>query len=501
MITYDLSARGDETIYAYLYACIRRDIETGAIAADRRLPSKRALASHLGVSVITVEAAYRQLVAEGYVRSVERRGFFANPISFASPLRRPNVKAADAATLDVEPRRVAVATDAPSGTKVAFDLSSSTPAAGMFPFKAWSRCVRQALSQASEEELLLQSAGQGSLRLRRAIAAHLRAFRGMDVDSQCIVIGAGSQTLYQLIVQLLGRSLRFAVEDPGYPRLTQIYRANDVDVAHVPLEPDGIDLDVLAASRAQVAHVMPSHQYPTGCVTSVAKRYGLLAWALQGQDGSCQSQRWVVEDDYDSEFRLSGRPIPSLASIDAAGRVIYLNTFAKTLGPGFRMSYVVLPEGLAERYRDQLGFYSCTVSAIDQLALALFIEDGSYERHINRMRTLYRGVAEALVAAVRETSLGEVAAFEHVDAGLHFVLRLPERTPTGPFCEEAAARGVRIQPLSAFRQMPAADDAPYAQGGFDARFLVNFSGLLPRQAPEVARALGQAWERVCAISG
>lgn len=207
--------------------------------------------------------------------------------------------------------------------------------------------------------------------------------------------------MYNLIVQLLGRTRRFAVEDPGYPRLTSIYRANDVPLSHVPMDAAGMDVAALRASGASVAHLMPSHQFPTGLVTPVSRRYELLGWAAE------EPGRYLVEDDYDCEFRLAGRPIPAMKSIDAVDRVVYVNTFARSLGPSFRIAYAVLPAHLAERFRSALGFYSCTVSTMEQLVLARFIEHGDFERHVNRMRSHYRAVKGALVEALAASPAGD----------------------------------------------------------------------------------------------
>ncbi len=336
---------------------------------------------------------------------------------------------------------------------------------GLFPYALWARTVREVLAEASEQSLLREAAPTGSPRLRAALASYLHDVRGMEVDPSQIVVGAGAQMLYNLIVQLLGRDRRYAVENPGYPRLTHIYQVNDVPLSHVPLDRSGISMEGLRGSGASVAHVMPSHQYPTGLVTSVGRRYELLAWAnepcvggryiveddydcefrlagqpipaLQSVDatgrviyantfakslGPAFRGRYIVEDDYDCEFRLAGQPIPALQSVDATGRVIYANTFAKSLGPAFRLGYMVLSPHLSREFEERLGFYSCTVSAIEQLALARFIERGDYERHVSRTRSHHRALRDNLVQALRGSSLGDRLVIQGADAGLHFLL-------------------------------------------------------------------------------
>ena len=397
MLTYDLSQRGDESLYEYLYLCIRADIEGGSIPAGRRLPSKRAFAKHLGVSLITVEGAYSQLVAEGYVRAEARRGYYACdlevrpthlgqrpdlPVPASQPAgsyslvrvdkpAEPNSLAQAGgpagpgrlvhASRPAEPNPLAqtggqsdstclasaahpIECDQPGRAKrlagatcpiadvspqapLIADFSTGSLSLDRFPFSSWAKTVREVLSRESEQSLLGDTCAQGTLALRAQLADYLRSFRGMRVSPEQIVVAAGSQVLDNLIVQLLGRECGYAVETPGYSRLASIYRANDAKLAYIPLDDGGISMSHLRASGVNVAHIMPSHQFPTGLVTSVARRYELLAWASE------QPGRYIVEDDYDCEFRLSGRPIPALMSVDASSCVIYTNTSPRAWAP------------------------------------------------------------------------------------------------------------------------------------------------------------------------
>ena len=515
MLTYDMGNCGACSMYDYLYRCIRGDIEAGAIAAGEKLPSKRALAKHLGVSVITVEAAYAQLIAEGYVRAQERRGYFAEPLptltracsgisasaGFALGTRvRPANTAQPASAARpanvVLPTSIVQSADIAHPSASAADLScpslladftSGAVASGLFPFSAWAKAVRETLSYESESTLLSETPAMGLSRLRQVIAGHLHGFRGMAVDPDCIVVGAGAQVLYNMVVQLLGRNLPVAVEDPGYVRLASIYRANDVPVAHVPLDTGGISMSGLRASSSSVAHIMPSHQFPTGLVTSAARRYELLEWAVEA------SGRYLVEDDYDCEFRFSGRPIPALQSIDANERVIYTNTFAKSLGPAFRIGYLVLPRHLAQKFVNELGFYSCTVSAVDQLALARFMESGNFERHVNRMRVHYRSVKSQLIASLKSSEfgkrLGSRLRFEAVEGGLHFVMAI-DGVGEAVFTQAARRTGVALAPLSGFYADAKAEAEAEASGS--ARFVMSYGSLDSASIPDVSCALAQA---------
>lgn len=517
MLTYSLNQRGELSLYEHLYRCIRDDIEQGRIAPDEKLPSKRTLARHLGVSLITVEGAYTQLIAEGYVRSEPRRGYYAcdlgQKLVHSAPVHHkrndiaPQSDETVQQTSDNSAPLLYVDNSSKSTSQPAsplIDLSGATIPVGLFPYGAWAKSVREALTCESEQALLGEGQVAGLNHIRETIARYLRGFRGMDVDPRCIVIGAGSQVLYNLLVQLLGREQRYGIEDPGYPRLTSIYRANDVSLAHLPLDTQGVSMAALEQEQVNVVHLMPSHQFPTGLVTSVSRRYELLGWA------SAKEGRFIIEDDYDCEFRLTGKPIPSLQSIDATGRVIYANTFTKSLGPAFRIGYMVLPESLAQRFQDQLGFYSNTVSAIDQLALARFIDGGDYERHVNRMRTFYRGTRNALLAAFRSSDLAKQCRIGAQDSGIHFVLDaqaciphdkdadvIAELPPHGhrisnvetarmwsdQVCAEAARLGVRINTIASYYR---GVEIPASAYGC---FLVSYGGLRRDAIPHVINVL------------
>ena len=238
----------------------------------------------------------------------------------------------------------------------------------------------------------------------------------MNVNPDNIVIGAGAQLLDTMLVQLLGTDKIYAVEDPGYLRLTRIYQAMGCKVRHIPLDGEGVDLGALQNAGADVLHLMPSHQYPTGLVTSIARRYALLSWAAE------RSGRYLIEDDFDCEFRLAGKPIPALASIDAAQSVIYTNTFSKSLSSALRLAYMVLPDELMERFRCELGFYASSVSSVDQVALARLLESGDYERHVNRVRVRAREARDGLASLVRKAFPAGEVSIEHADAGLYCVL-------------------------------------------------------------------------------
>lgn len=485
MLDYDLGLRGDESLYDYLYQRIRDDISSGELREGARLPSKRALAEHLGVSVVTVEGAYRQLVVEGYVESRPRSGYFVCDLqgSVTPALgARVGVMAGEAPRMsgrEEELRSVDFALGARGAEQDAASL--------------WTRALRQALASESEAELFAPAPAKGVSRLREAIASHLRHTRGMVVDPENVVVGAGAQILDSCIVQLLGRERAYGVEDPGYPRLMWLYAANGVEVRHVPIDEAGVRVDALASSDVGVMHVMPSHQFPTGCVTSIGRRYELLGWASDATAG----ERWIIEDDYDCEFRLAGRPVPALASVDAMGRVIYTNTFSKSLGSALRLAYMVLPDSLMERYTSELGFYSSTVSTVDQVTLARILEDGSYERHVARVRKRARDERDRLRELVAAGAFGPGVRLEHADAGLHCVLAVPvasqpavpsDAAPRPATTPDAATPRTATPPDASRPTCPEHVLAALREQGFSAQPIADFT-FLPQNAPRATDRL------------
>lgn len=407
MLDYNLQQRGGASLYEYVYQQIRDDIVAGRIAAGEHLPSKRAFASHLGISVITIENAYSQLLAEGYICSKPRRGYYACELPDAPVL----ASAAEDADRDTAPASFGVH-DSYGQPEQFAPLSPSALEAA----RLWQSALRATLTSEDEREIFSPAPAQGTARLRCAIAHHLRGTRGMNVNPDNIVIGAGAQLLDTMLVQLLGADKTYAVEDPGYLRLTRIYQAMGCEVRHIPLDGEGVSLSDLLNTGADVLHLMPSHQYPTGLVTSIARRYALLSWAVE------RTGRYLIEDDFDCEFRLAGKPIPALASIDAAQSVIYTNTFSKSLSSALRLAYMVLPDELMERFRRELGFYASSVSSVDQVALARLLESGDYERHVNRVRVRAREARDGLTTLLRETFPAGEVSMEHADAGLYCVL-------------------------------------------------------------------------------
>ncbi len=426
MLTYEMSKRGQRSLYEYLYQCIRDDIIKGTLVAEEKLPSKRMLARHLQVSVVTVENAYQQLEAEGYIYAQEKRGYFVSLVE----------------TFAQEKETAITYHQERETRKWDYDLLGGRNTEG-FPFSLWAKLMRQVLTERGES-LLESSPSCGVLELREAIAQYLLRFRGMQVHPSQIIIGAGAEYLYDQMVQLLGNHLCYGVEQPGYPKVQQVYTLHGANCVGIPLDEGGMQLGAVCQSGAQVLHLSPSHQFPTGVVIPIGRRQALLKWAEE------KPERYIIEDDYDSEFRFMGTAIPTLQSIDQAQRVIYINTFSRTLAPSLRMGYMVLPPVLIERYHMMMGFYSCTVPVMEQYTLARFLSQGYFERHLNRMRGLYRNKRDRILELLQNSPLAGQYQVQGAERGLHFLLKLPTNKSDKELKWQAEQQKVRLAFLSEY---------------------------------------------------
>ncbi|MCI5584587.1 MAG: PLP-dependent aminotransferase family protein [Lachnospiraceae bacterium] len=434
MITYSFTDLGSDCLYIHLYKCIKNDILQDVLHAGEKLPSKRSLAKNLNISIITVENAYAQLIAEGYAYSVPKKGYFV----------------ADINTIDKETKPVISSENVQlsSGKSNYFaDFTSNQTSSAYFPFSIWAKLTRELLTQ-NQPELLTNSPCGGILPLREAIAKHLKDFRNMTVLPEQIIIGAGTEYLYGLIIQLLGFEKRYAVEDPGYSKISQIYKSHCISCNFVPMDSSGIKIADLEEQNIDIVHISPSHHFPTGIVMPISRRYELLAWAAKS------ASRYIIEDDYDSEYRLSGQPIPTLQSIDIQEKVIYINTFTKTLASTVRISYMVLPRQLVNIFYSRLYFYSCTVSNFEQYILARFISEGYFEKHINRMRNYYHSKRDKLLHTIKNSALASYATISEENAGLHFLLKLKTGLSDREFLLRMERASIKLSSLSQYYQNP-----------------------------------------------
>lgn len=450
MLTCLLDPHSRTPLCEQLYAALREEIASGALAPGARMPSKRQLAEHLSVSTATVEAAYGRLTSEGYCESRPRSGMFV-------------------ARVLAQPQQPAQAEKPP----VCWDFSTGAADARHFPYATWARLMREVLSE-QNTQLLLSGDPQGSPHLRREVAGMLRRLRGIEAPPECIVMGAGTEVLVTALVSLMGRERLFAVEDPGYSRVRRILVASGARIAPTPLCEGAIDVRALYTGGAGAAYVTPSHQFPTGAEMSAGARAALLRWARE-------TGGYILEDDYDSEFRFSGTSVAALRAMEPSGQVVYMNTFARTLAPGLRLSFMVLPGALAERYR--MMHAACSVPGFEQETLRKFIEEGHLERHIARMRVVYRARLQALIQSVQALKLGEVAP---CGAGLYALLTVGGRTPAQELIPLAEQAGVKLSKLTDYGVMMPGHDT-------DRVVLLGFAGMDEGQIGEGLQALAQAW--------
>lgn len=413
MLTYEFEKTDSEPLYVQIYNKIKNDIQSGEIKPGEKLPSKRAFSAQLGVSVITVENAYSQLIAEGYIKSIPKRGYFAEKIEI-------NLKA-----------------DKLQKNFLKEDSENEAEAENeLFPFTIWAKLMREELSE-NQQKLMTKPPFEGVYELRKAIAEHLVRFRNIHASPEQIIIGAGTEYLYMLINLLFGENYIFAIEEPGYSKIADIYENYKIKCERIPELSDGIDVDYLRSIKADIIHISPSHHFPTGVITSISKRYSILEWASQSPD------RYIIEDDYDSEFRLSGKSVPSLYSIDAIDKVIYMNTFSKSLSSTIRISYMILPMTLLKRFRKKLGFYSCPVSTFEQYTLARFISGGYFEKHINRMRVHYKKCRKILFEKMKLFPVFKDSEISGEDSGLHCVVTFQTNLSDEKLLEEITKLGFK----------------------------------------------------------
>ena len=477
MLTYNLTATGSDSLYESLYKCIKNDILQGKLCAGEKLPSKRSFAKNLGISVITVENAYGQLSDEGYIYSMPKRGFYVSDIDMVA---NPNTGAKTSADANLFDDSASIAC-----SPYFADFSSNQTDSEIFPFTIWTKTVRSVLND-NRIQLMINPPCGGILPLRNAIASYLGDFRGMKVAPHQIIIGAGTEYLYGLLIQLLGKNLIYGVENPGYHKIGKICKSMGVTYRHVDLDESGVSIHELEEKKIDIIHTSPSHHFPTGLVMPVSRRYELLGWAAK------EKERYIIEDDYDSELRLSGKPFPTLQSIDISGKVIYTNTFTKTLASTVRISYMVLPEDLATRFYNELSFYSCTVSNFEQYTLAEFMENGSFEKHINRLRNYYQNKRDAILKELKSGSIGKYITIQEEEAGVHFLMHIQSDCAEAEIIEKAKAGGVKLDPLSRYYIK---NTEKHEQNGqenpYENTYVMNYSSINMENIKKIVQVLSE----------
>lgn len=427
MLQYDFDKRDRKPLYEYLYDCLKRDILSGRLPARTRLPSKRELAKDNGISVKTVMNAYEQLVVEGYLISKEKKGYF---VADVETMAEYHPEPAEYPVFYTEDHWLV-------------DFTANNTVYDKFPFSMWRKVMREVLTM-YDNELVQRAHFLGVKELRDAIADYLYRARGMKVSPECIIIGASIEYLYGRLIKLLPPKAVYAVENPGYRKIPKIYEENQLRWRPVDMDESGISMQSLTDSGADIVHVSPEHHYPLGTVMSASRRQELLNWAVEKLD------RYIIEDDYDCEFRYRSRTIPPLQSMDRNHRVIYMNTFSKTLAPSIRISYMILPEKLMIRYVESATFYSNSASSCEQYALARFIREGYFERHLSRMRKYYRIQGERLIRILKQSVLLPAVTIMGGDSGTHLLVKVDTSLTDTEIKWAARQQGIHIACLSEF---------------------------------------------------
>lgn len=469
-LTFSFNSESKIPNYEQLYLFVRQEIESGRIAAGTQLPSIRGLSDSLKISKTTVEEAYQQLTAEGYITSKARVGYFSLPPQPAFGSMTTSLTKENPVTPQVK-------------YLTEIDFHPSRVDGDHFP-KAIMRKITNDIWKKFDNALLDSGEVQGEWGLRSELASYLRHSRGVRCSPEQIVIGSGIQYTIHLLMGVLQTEISaVAMEDPGYDGVRSVFERIQVPVCPISLEHDGINLEDLRTSKAELVYVTPSHQFPQGMVMSYSKRMQLLQWAKENGG-------YIIEDDYDGEFRYSERPIPALQGLDSHETVIYIGTFSKALAPSFRLNYMVLPPSLIHPFLSQFQHQDSPVPRLQQVMLQQFMHMGHWEKHIRRMRRVYRHKHSVLIEAIR-SEMGDNVTIKGHGAGLHVALDLNTNYSEHQLAERAASVGVRVY----FSSKNYARDV--GQGPL---VLLGFAGLSSLDIVEGVKRLHRCWfqaDQIC----
>ena len=468
-VTLSLDPASRTPMYEQLYRYFVSEIHAGRLSEGEKLPSKRALCAHLGVSCSTVETAYGLLAAEGYILSRAKSGYYVSDfVVFQEPLRAQSEPVPSPRVPDTGRAPDEVRADA------GFDFSTASVDTSLFPYASWAKLNREVVY--ASPELLQRGERQGDEALRNALAVFLAEYRGVRCAPEQIVVGAGMEVLTALLLRLLPRGAVFGVEDPGYAAIRHTIAGQERQLRFLPLDEQGLSAAALEDSDVSVAYITPAHQFPMGVTMPAGRRSQLLRWAGQ------REERYLIEDDYDSEFRYAFRPLPALQSMGGGGRVIYIGTFSRSLAPSIRLAYMVLPPALLERYRTMPGLGQCTVSRYEQAVMARFLSEGFYARYLRRVGNLYRKRRALLLPALE--GIGGVTV-SGSGGGLHFLLTDP-RYSEAELLQRALEQGLALRGLSGYCRACTARPST---------LVVGYGGLRDDMIPEAVRRLAMAWGR------
>ncbi len=462
MLNYDLKKREGKSIYESLYECLKKDIVTGRLQAGDKLPSKRVMAGDYGISVKTVVHAYEQLVAEGYVESKEKKGYYVAKLYEQTYETRQIEKA-------VKKKK----------DQLIIDLSSNHLAYEKFPLSVWKKVMREVLTD-YEGELIESTDWRGVPALRDTIARYLARERGLDVPADHIVIGTGVESLYGKLFKVFPKDSVYAAETPGYRKIPWLYEDAGLTWRSVKMDEEGINMNELRESRANIIHVSPEHQYPLGITMSKKRKMELLEWAAETPD------RYIIEDDYDCEFRYRTPMKKTLQSMDTHHRVIYMNTFGKTMAPAIRINYMILPEKLAEDCKKVSERFPSPVPSFEQYVMARFIKDGYFERHVRRMKKYYEDTGQKLLRLLQKAENIPIVDIKGGRHGTHILLKLNTELTDTELIWEAKKLGIRVQCLSQF--------CTEKEKRYDRTLILNYSDLKDEKMKEAVKRLDEIFE-------
>lgn len=461
MLHYDFEKRNELSKYEYLYRCLKEDIVTGRIVQGSRMPSKRTLAEDNGISIRTVLNAYNQLLVEGYLESRERSGYYVVS-DFDSPLRFQKVN-------------IPLPAPEPEEDWI-IDFTANTCIYEKFPFSVWSKVIRQVLTD-YHVQLAKRGDFLGSPRLRQEIANYLYQNRNILVSPDYIVIGTGIEYLYYKLISLLPENAVYTLENPGYKKIRRIFKDHHVNWISTSMDENGINMKSLRDGNATVVHTSPEHHYPLGTVMSARRRQELLAWLSESEN------HYIIEDDYDCEFRYHGHTISALYGMDQSRRVIYMNTFSKTMTPALRISYMILPPDLLKKYVNTTNFYSNTSSNLEQEALARFLHDGYFDKHLNRMRKYYLQQGTRLKNALLDTPSIPIVEISGIETGTHLLVKLNTSLSDAVIKKRAAELKINLCCLSEY--------CTEKREQYTHTLILNYSSMPNEQLQKVTALLGQ----------
>lgn len=423
-------------LYLQLYHYIKTAILEGSILPTEKLPSLRSLSKSLGLSLTTIELAYNQLLVEGYIYSKPQSGYFVNQISAGmGSVRRDG----DAEQPEIIPlRQGELLSDYEKHGY--YDLSC-------FDFVKWKKCINQVLTEYSHL-LLREGDSKGEKALRLEISKYVYQSRGVICNPDQVVIGAGTQQIMGQLCTIMSRMgmKHVTVEEPGYLPVRNIFRDRDFAITSVPVGKEGISISMLPANIRSAVYVSPSNQFPTGYVMPIGKRYELLDWAMKNDS-------IIIEDDYDSELRYFGKPIPSLQGLDHYQRVVYLGSFSSTLFSSIKISYMILPPSMAAIFDTFHGDYTQTCSKTEQLTLALYMSKGLYQTNIKKLRTLYSQKLQLILAVFSKWGAGFIKPINS-SSGINMLISVKSKKPSALLCQEAQELGISTLPITTYTEAP-----------------------------------------------